>query len=196
MVVGGGQVALRKVNTLLEHKANVEVISPDLCPELSRAAQSKEIRVVSRGYQDGDIEGAFIVIVATDDSNINLKVVTEAQRRAILVNVVDDAENSDFILPSYMRRGDVIIAVSTGGRSPALARKIRTTLEEDFGDEYAALALLIDDVRMEIKQREIKISNDVWQKALDLDLLRDLLRKGDEEKARAVLFSNLEVRPE
>ncbi len=191
VVVGGGQVALRKVRTLLKHGANVEVISPDLCPELSQLAESGEIRVLQRSYRAGDLQDAIIAIAATNDSNTNLEVVKEARRKAVLVHVADDAESSDFIVPSYMRRGDVTIAISTAGRSPALARKIRTRLEKDFGDEYASLALLIDEVRTEVKRQGIKINGDAWQEALDLDSLSDLLRRGDNEKAKAILLSNL-----
>lgn len=194
VVVGGGQVALRKVTTLLEHGASVEVISPDLCSELSQLAESGEIRVLQRSYRAGDLQDAVIAIAATNDSNTNLEVVKEARRKAVLVNVVDDAESSDFIVPSYMRRGDVTIAISTGGRSPALARKIRNRLEKDFGDEYASLALLIDEVRAEVKGQGIKVNGDAWQEALDLDLLGDLLRRGDNEKAKAILLSNLKTR--
>ena len=96
-------------------------------------------------------------------------------------------------MPSCIHRGDVTIAISTAGKSPALARKIRTRLEKDLGDEYAALALLIDGVRAEIKRLGIKVNGDDWQKALDLDLLIDLLKKGDSEKARALLLSNLKA---
>jgi len=191
VVVGGGQVALRKVRALLEHRADVEVISPDLCPELSQLAESGEINVLNREYQTGDLKDVLIAIAATDDDQTNLKVAEEARRNAVLVNVVDDAENSNFILPSYVRRGDVTIAISTAGRSPALARKIRTKLEEDFGDEYASLALLIAEVRAEVKRQGIKVDGDAWQKALELGLLTDLLRRGDSEKARALLLSSL-----
>lgn len=196
VVVGGGQVALRKVRTLLEHKANVELISPHLCSELNQLAGVGEISVLRRGYRAGDLQEAFIVIAATNDNNINLEVVEEARRTGVLVNVVDDAESSDFILPSYIRRGDVTIAISTAGRSPALARKIRTRLEKEFGEEYASLALLIDEVRTELKEQGIKVDGDAWQKVLDLDLLCDMLRKGDNEKARAILLDNLKGRPE
>lgn len=191
VVAGGGEVALRKVKTLLEHGASVKVISPDLCSELGRLAESGEISVLQRSYRVGDLQDAVIAIVATNDSNTNLEVVKEARRKAVLVNVVDDAESSDFIVPSYMRRGDVTIAISTAGRSPALARKIRTRLEKDFGEEYASLALLIDEVRTEVKRQGIKVDGNVWQEALDLDLLSDLLRRGDNEKAKAILLSNL-----
>ncbi len=193
VVVGGGQVALRKVKMLLEHGGNVEVISPDLCSELNELVRNGEICTLHRHYQAGDLQETFITIAATDDKNINLKVAEEARRGAVLVNVVDDADNSDFIVPSYLRRGDVAVAVSTSGRSPALARKIRTRLEKDFADEYATLALLIDEVRTEMKQQRRKVEADTWQEALDLDLLIDLLKSGDNEKAKATLLSNLKI---
>ena len=191
VVVGGGQVALRKAKALLEHGADVEVISPDLCPELVQLAGSGEIRVLAREYQPGDLKKAFVAIAATDDTEVNQRVVTEARNGAVLVNVVDDAENSDFIVPSYLRRGEVTIAVSTSGRSPALARKIRTRLEKELGDEYASLIHLIGEVRAEVKREGMKVDGDRWQKALDLDLLLELISRGDGEKARAILFSNL-----
>lgn len=194
VVVGGGQVALRKVRALLEHRANIEVISPDPCSELIELAEDGQIRVFRRHYQPGDLRKAFTAIAATDNSDINLQVVKEARRKAVLVNVADDAENSDFILPSYLRRGDVTVAISTAGRSPALARKIRTRLEKVFGDEYASLALLIDEVRTEAKQQRIEVDGDAWQEALDLDLLLELLRRKDAEKAKAILLRNLKTR--
>jgi len=191
VVVGGGQVSLRKVKALLEHRASVEVISPDACPELNKLAEDGEISVLPRSYRAGDLEDAFIVIAATSDRDTNLEVAQEAQRKAVLVNVVDDQENSDFIAPSYIRRGDITIAVSTAGRSPALARKIRTRLGKDFGDEYASLARLIGEVRVEIKRQGIRVNGDGWQEALDLDLLIKLLREGNKEKAKTVLVSGL-----
>jgi len=194
VVIGGGQVALRKVRILLEHGADVEVISPDLYPELAELAERGEIRALTREYQAGDLENAFVAIAAINNNEINQRVVVEARRRAVLVNVVDDAEKSDFIVPSYLRRGDVAIAVSTGGKSPALARKIRSRLENELGNEYALLACLIGEARDEVRQRKIKIDSDSWQKALDLDLLLELLRKGEKGRAKATLLSNLKIK--
>ena len=194
VVVGGGQVALRKVRVLLEHGADVEVISPGLCPELAKLTESGEMRALTREYQEGDLKNAFIAIAATDNGDINRRVVAEARRGAVLVNVVDDAENSEFIVPSYLRRGEVTIAVSTGGTSPALARKIRSRLAKELGNEYALLAPLIGEVRAELRQQKIKIDSDGWQEALDLDLLLDFLRKGEKEKAKATLLSNLKAK--
>jgi len=193
VVVGGGQVAWRKVRVLLEHGADVEVISPDLCPELAKLAENGEIHALTREYQAGDLKSAFVTIAATDSSDINQRVVVEAQRSAVLINVVDDAGNSDFIVPSFLRRGDITVAISTNGKSPALARKIRSRLEKEMGDEYASLASLVSEVRGEVKQQGIKIDGNSWQEALDLDQLLDLLRKGEQERARAILLSNLKA---
>jgi len=193
VVVGGGEVALRKVKALLEHGAMVTVISPNLIPELVQLAEHGEITALNREYQAGDLKDSFLAIAATGDSDTNRQIVREAKNKAVLVNVVDDAENSDFIVPSCLRRGDVTIAVATAGRSPALARKIRARLEEKFGEEYAALALFVDEVRTGLKRRGITVGGDDWQAALDLDKLTELLSKGEKEKARALILSKLKV---
>ena len=191
VVIGGGQVALRKVKALLEHGADIWVISPDICPELSDLANSNKLQVSRRDYRTGDLEGSFLALVATSDHDINNKVSEEAKEKKVLVNVVDDPDISDFIVPSNVCRGDVNIAISTGGKSPALARKIRTRLEEDFDDEYASLALLIEEVRTEVKRQGIEVNGDDWQKAIDLDVMIDLLKQDKGEKAKAVLLNNL-----
>ena len=107
--------------------------------------------------------------------------------------MVDSAEDSDFIVPSRLQRGNITIAISTAGLSPALAQKIRKKLEKEFGDEYASLAVLINEVRAELKYQGIKVAGDDWRKALDLDLMIDLLRKGDKERAKVVLRDNLKA---
>jgi precorrin-2 dehydrogenase/sirohydrochlorin ferrochelatase len=192
VVAGGGQVALRKVKVLLEHKATVEVISPTLCPELQHLAQSGAIKVLQRNYQTGDLKGAFIVIAATGETDINKKIAGEARMQMVLVNVVDDPEQSDFIAPSYLRRGNLTIAVSTAGKSPALARKIRTQLEENFGEEYSSLTNLISEVRSELRQRGVTISSSAWQEALDLESLTEMVRASQTKEAKANLLSRFE----
>lgn len=192
MVVGGGQVALRKAKALLKHGANVEVVSPALCPELSQLAEAGRISVIRKAYEPGDLKDAFVVIVAAT-SDINQKVADEARRQKILVNVASSSEQSDFIVPSYLCRGDLTIAISTAGRSPALTRKVRAKLEQHFGEEYTSLTSLIGEVRSELKRRGVVVSSVDWQKALDLDLLIGLLRTGQQEKAKATLLSNLET---
>ena len=194
VVVGGGQVALRKVNALIKHGANVEVISAAPCQELGELADMGEVHILSRDYAQGDLVGAIIAIAATDNGKTNEEVAREAKGRGTLINVVDDPHSSDFIVPSYLSRGDVTIAVSTGGRSPALARKIRANLEKGFGTEYAPLALLVSEVRSELKRRGIKVGSDDWQEVLDPDWLIDMVRAGRTDEVRAVLLTNLEKR--
>lgn len=196
VVIGGGQVAFRKASSLLEHGANVDVISPELCPELAELATEGRVRLFQRNYEEGDLRDAFIAIAATDDNEVNNDLLKEAKDRKVLVNVVDDADNCDFIVPALLHRGDVTIAVSTSGRSPALARKIRTRLENEFGEEYSTLALLLDEVRSRLKQQDLKISNDAWQEAIDLDRLTGLLRNGEGEKARRFLLAGLGLSPD
>jgi siroheme synthase-like protein len=191
IVIGGGDVALRKVQILLEYGAEVDVISPELDPELIKLAKDNQIHTFAREYKDGDLDGCFVAIAATDSDEINRQVAQEARRRSILINVVDDAEYCDFIVPSVMRRGDITITVSTSGKSPALARKLRTQIEQNIGHEYAALTELVADVRQEIISDGIKVSAEKWQKALDLPALLKLLAEDGREKARTYLLNSL-----
>lgn len=192
VVVGGGKVAFRKIKALLEHGANVEVISPDLCPELTELAKAKAISMPHQNYEPRVLKGAVIAITATSKKDINQKVADEARKQGVLVNVVDNLELSDFIVPSHFHRGDLTIAVSTAGLSPALARKIRSKLEQNFREEYASLTTLIDEVRTELKQKGIIINGNTWQEALDIDLLLKLLHAGLREQAKVTLLDRLE----
>jgi siroheme synthase-like protein len=191
IVIGGGLVALRKVKSLLEHRADITVISPYHCKGIDDLFTGGKIRVLRRKYQVGDLEGTLLAVAATGDKDLNKKIVKEAKKNKVLLNVVDDPELSDFIVPSVLHRGDISIAVSTGGKSPALAQKIRSRLETHIADEYSALALLVNDVRTELKQKGIKFSGISWQDALDLDSMVELLRKGDKAGARSILLSRL-----
>ena len=193
LVIGGGNVALRKVQSLLEHGAHVEVVSPLLCPELSRMAGEGTIQALERAYKAEDLQETLIAVAATDDAEINESVAAEARRRGVLINVVDNPQLSDFVVPSYLRRGDVIIAVSTSGRSPTLARKIRTKLEKDFGAEYAQLALLADEVRSELKRQGVTVDSDTWQEVLDLGPLVELLKYGKRREAKEIMLGKLKA---
>lgn len=191
VVVGGGKVALRKTLALLDCGASVMVISPQLCAGLAELGNYNTISVNNREFRSGDCKGAAVAIAATDDKSTNLVVVREARAEGALVNSVDDPENSDFVVPSCLRRGDITIAISTSGRSPALARKIRVKLEKDFGDEYAALVEMVGEARSEMKQKGIQVDGDAWLEALDLDLLITMLKSGEKEKAKTALQSSL-----
>jgi len=192
VVVGGGKVALRKVERFLEQGAIVQVIAPNLCPEVNRLAMNRAINVVRRNYEVGDLKEAYIAIAASTDTDTNRRTAIEAKSQGILVNVVDDSEQSDFITPSCLRRGELTIAISTAGRSPALARKIRARLEKDFGEEYASLVTMIGEVRSQLKEEGVTVNESVWQKALNLDPLIRMIRSGQAEKAKTTMINNLE----
>lgn len=190
-MVGGGSVAERKVGMLLEHQASVTVISQTLSRGLQHLADQGAIQTITRNYQTGDLKGAFLVIAATDDPSINAAVAGRGRKQRALVNVVDDPKASDFIVPSMVRRGDITIAISTAGKSPALARKLRTLLETTLPAEYASLASVVSEVRQELAQRQRLVDSDVWQRCLNIDVLLDMIKKGQLEKARKKLVDDL-----
>ena len=192
VVIGGGEVAERKVIAFLECGAAVCVISPNISPELRRLCDDRQIQVINRDYRTGDLSNALVAIAATDDPNVNASVFSEGKEKGILTNVVDDPEKSTFIVPSMLRRGDLLISISTSGRSPALARKIRTELEQQYGPEYALLAEIISEVRSEIKDGGIHVDSETWQKSMNIDKLLALLRKGDAKGAKEQLITALQ----
>lgn len=143
-VIGGGDVALRKVHDLIEAGAFVTVVSPALHPELLRLSEERDNPIIiRRDYYPGDLEGAVLAFSATDSAEINAAVYREASERGIFINAVDDPEHCSFIIPSSFTRGDLTVAVSTGGASPAMAAKVRRLLErslpENIGDMLEAL---------------------------------------------------------
>ncbi len=180
IVVGGGTVALRKVEGLLAAGAQVTVVSPALADELAALHAAGKIAVIQRPYQDGDLADAWLAIAATDDAAVNHAVFAEAQRRGCLVNVVDDPEHSNFIVPAVVRRGEVTIAVSTGGSSPALARRLRERLAQWVGPEYGDLAALLAELRPTLLARfpAGRPRLDAALRLVDSDLLVVLKRQG------------------
>lgn len=150
VVVGGGRVAERKVRSLLKAGARVRVVGPELTAPLFRLREKGKIAHLSRPYRRGDLHGAFLVIAATDDRNANERVSRQAVRNRILVNVVDDPAYSSFIVPSIIARKELLVAISTSGRSPALARVLRRKLEKEIGPEYAFLLKILGTVRKKI----------------------------------------------
>ena len=190
-MVGGGKVALRKVKMLLECGAKVVVISPKIHRDLSQLAKDKAIQLIKRDYERGDLKEAVIAISCTDVKEVNRKVADEAKKTGVLVNITDDLEPSDFIIPSFFRRGNLTVAVSTSGKSPAFARKIRMKLEKSFGEEYASLLSLIGEVRSTLKEKGYIVDAEAWQEAIDLDLLIQLLRSGQRKEAKAIMVRKL-----
>jgi siroheme synthase-like protein len=191
VVFGGGKVALRKVRMLRQFGARVEVVAPELCAEMDALRSDGSIEAKVRRFEPGDLESAFVAIAATDDSDTNERIASEARKRRVLVNVVDVPRLCDFIVPSYLRRGDLTIAISTSGASPSLSKKVRIRLEKEFGEEYSALSKLAGEVRAELKRNGIIAVASDWESALDLDLILDLLKQGKDEEARTTLVSAL-----
>jgi len=148
LVVGGGDIGLEKVEGLLACDADVTLIAPVAHPELESLATEGSIAWEKRAYAGAaDLEGAFMAIAATDDSEVNISVFDDAERRAMLVNIVDVPPLCNFILPAIVRTGPLAIAISTAGASPALAKRMKREIAELFGEEYARLAVILNDAR-------------------------------------------------
>jgi precorrin-2 dehydrogenase len=148
LVVGGGAIGLEKVEGLLACDGEVTLIAPDAVPELAELAAEGSIAWERRAYAGApDLEGAFMVIACTNDTDINIAVYDDADRRAMLVNVVDVPPLCNFILPAIVRTGPLAVAISTAGASPALAKRMKAEVAELFGEEYAELAVMLNDVR-------------------------------------------------
>jgi precorrin-2 dehydrogenase / sirohydrochlorin ferrochelatase len=147
LVVGGGEVGLEKVEGLLACDGDVTLVAPEAEPALQELAREGSIRWERRSYEPADLEGKFLAIAATNDSEVNIGVFDDAERRAMLVNVVDVPPLCNFILPAIVRTGPLAIAISTAGASPALAKRMKREVSQLFGEEYARLAVLLNDVR-------------------------------------------------
>jgi len=150
VVVGGGKVAERKVKGLLACHAQVTVISPELTEELSRMHAEGMLEWLARSYRKGDLIHTFLVVAATDDEPAQQLVQEEAEEQNKLLNVVDVPQRCNFILPATVRRGDLTVAIATGGKSPALAKKLRKELEKSIGPEYTVLVNILGALRPQI----------------------------------------------
>jgi len=150
IVIGGGKVAERKIENLLKVKAKIRVISPELTFKLKKLAEEGKIEWEKRIYQKGDLDSAWLVIAATNDPEVQEEIYKEAEERHIFCNVVDVPELCSFIVPSIIKRGPLIIAISTSGVSPAVARRLRETLEELIGEEYNFYLELMKNLREQV----------------------------------------------
>jgi precorrin-2 dehydrogenase/sirohydrochlorin ferrochelatase len=150
LVVGGGAVALRKTKSLLAGGAKIRVISPEVHVELRVLAQNKAIEWFSRGFVEGDLKGAFLAFAATNNHDIQFLISKEAAKYSVLLNSADDPRNSQFHVPAHFRRGKMLVTVSTGGSSPALAKKIRQRLELELVPEYEIVVELFSLIREKV----------------------------------------------
>jgi len=190
LVVGGGREAQRKVEGVLAAGGRVTVISPDLTEDLHRLLAEGRIEWTQREYQDGDLAGYEMCFVATDDGAVNATVAAEGKRQRVWVNAADDPVNCDFILPAIIRSGSITVAASTGGGSPALARRLREELEAYLTEEMPALAELLKEVRAELRARGVLPDAEVWQQAIDEEL-RVMLAQRKYRAAKVRLLESL-----
>ena len=147
LVVGAGPIGLEKIEGLLGAEADVHVVALHALPEVEELAREGSLRLELRAYRHDDLDGAFLVFAATEDTELNVQVFQEAEARAMLVNVVDVPPLCNFIMPAIARVGPISIAVSTRGASPALAKRLRTEISETYGEPYAQLAEMLNDIR-------------------------------------------------
>jgi precorrin-2 dehydrogenase / sirohydrochlorin ferrochelatase len=186
LVIGGGSIAEGKVAGLLEAEATITVVAPALSPALRELAVAGRIAHVPREYQPGDLDGAFLAIAAADDRAVNGLVWQEATQRNVLLNAVDDVPHCSFIAPAIVRRGDLIVSISTSGVAPALAVRLKEKLERELGPEYERFLLLARGWRARLaagihgfEQRKAR-----WYELVDSNVL-SLLRGGDEAAVQA-----------
>jgi precorrin-2 dehydrogenase / sirohydrochlorin ferrochelatase len=191
VVVGGGDIGLEKVEGLLACDGDVTLIAPDAIEPLRELADEGSIRWERRPYAGpADLEGVFMVIAATNDTDVNIGVYEDAERRAMLVNVVDVPPLCNFILPAIVRTGPLAIAISTAGASPALAKRIKAEIADEYGEPYARLAVLLNDVRGWAKGTlpTYQDRKEFFESIVngDPDPV-ELLRRGDEDAVRDLI---------
>jgi len=185
LLIGGGQVAERKVEDLLDYGARVKLVSPQVTDRIRIWAERGIITCYDRRFQEDDLQGVFMVFTATNDSTINKKVAALCRQRDILVNTVDDPSNCDFYVPSILRRNSLTLAISTEGKSPLYARKLRQDLENIITREYGEFVDILGEQRDYIKRTvpDINMRKKIFEAIVNSDIL-DLLEAGEKEKVR------------
>ncbi len=193
VVIGREAVAMGKAESLLAAGAYVHVVASGPGSRLDRLESNADVTVARRGYRPEDLDGAFLVVASSADPAVREDIFRQARARGALVNVMDDIHHCDFAAPAVVRRGDLTIAVSTGGGSPALARRLREQLETQFGQEWSELLEVLRDVRSETLTglSDLAERSRRWQTALDTDELIGLVRAGRIDEARSVLRDRL-----
>jgi len=179
LVVGGGVVALRKCQGLLQARAKVRVISPELVQELQTLSETGVVEWFERPFVEGDLEGVQLVFAATNNRQVQLLIESEAKKHSVLLNSADAPTESDFHVPAHFRRGPMLVTISTGGGSPALAKKLRIQLENEIGPEYAAVVELMRLVREGVIKHsgDSLVSGDIFRRLIEGDLVDSVLEK-------------------
>ncbi len=188
LVVGGGNVARRKIDSLIEYGADVHVISKELTPELQQYRDEGKVTFIAQEFSEDSLQDTFLTIAATSDPQLNHKISDMAKKRGVLVNAVDQPSDCSFIVPSILKRGDLLIAVSTSGKSPALAKRIRQRLASRFGNEYGSFLQMMGKIREEVLLRGSSQDTNslIFHKLVDSPIL-NALRDKDFGKIAATL---------
>jgi precorrin-2 dehydrogenase/sirohydrochlorin ferrochelatase len=193
VVIGRDAVAVGKVEALLAAGATVRVIADGPGSRLDRLESTANVTVARRSYQPEDLDGAFVAVASSADPSLREEIFRDAHDRHVLVNVMDDIPHCDYAAPAVVRRGDLTIAISTGGGSPALARRLREQLGRLFGEEWAELLEVLRDVRTQTLPAlpDLAERSRRWQTALDTEELTGLVKAGRAEEARRLLTKRL-----
>jgi precorrin-2 dehydrogenase/sirohydrochlorin ferrochelatase len=189
-VVGGGEIAEGKLDALIAAGACVTVVSPEVRPKIDELAESHQLMLHRRDYTPVDLDGAYLVIAATDDRSVNARIASDARAAGIIVNAVDDPPNCDFFAVAVVRRGDLHVAISTNGRSPAFARWMRETLDESIPSEYGDLLGVLGEIRDSIRLHGPVPPYERWRAAIT-DSVLDSLHHGDRAAARNEILEAL-----
>jgi precorrin-2 dehydrogenase/sirohydrochlorin ferrochelatase len=192
LVVGGGGVGTRKIATLLNCGGRVTAVSPDMSAELRSLAGAPGLTLKQRAYRPSDLDGMFLVIGATDDETLNRQISRDAEQRGTLCNIADRPEICNFILPAIVQREDLVITVSTSGKSPALAKKLRKSLEARFGEEYGVLLKLMGGIRKKLlsQSHEPEAHKPIFEQLINSDLIT-LIKEGKTAEVNALLLNIL-----
>ena len=192
VIIGGGAVAEGKIARLLDSGADIRVVSPDATPGIRQFVADGSVRWEQRKYQHGDLEGAFIAIAATNVREVNRRIFEEANERGVMLNAVDDPPNCSFIAPSIVQRGPVTLAISTSGVSPALARKLRESLQASDDLAWADLSGVMAVARARLREMGLLASTDPerWQRCITPQLLA-MAQDGRESEAVEALLAGL-----
>ena len=188
LVVGGGSVAARKIKTLLEYGAVINMVSKELSPEVKDYVDNGKVRYLGGEFSLVFLKNMFLVIAATDDAELNRRISKAAEEKGMLINAVDQPADCNFIVPSIIKKGDLIVAVSTSGKSPALAKKIRKQLTEYFGEEHELFLRVMGKIRNDIiaSGADQKENSRIFHRIVDSELL-ETIKTRDFNKAATIL---------
>lgn len=182
VIIGGGDIAYRKILELIEYGASITLVSPSINEDIKVLVDNKSINYIQDIYDKAYVENTYIVVASTNDSRVNNQIFRDCSKRKILVNVVDDPKNCSFIVPSKIKRGDLTIAISTNGKSPTLSRSIREELEKKYDEHYEVFLNILGDVRQEVmrKVKDYSKKKEIFNAIMKEDYLTKLKLFGEE----------------